>query len=62
MPRPKRRKGEKFHERVSRLVRHYIHEGYPQRQAIAIAYSIARRERGIKDKRTKRKTKRRTKR
>lgn len=55
MPRPRRRKGEKFHERVSRLVRHYIHEGYPHKQAIAIAYSVAERERRKKKKKKKRK-------
>lgn len=53
MPRPKKRKGESFQQRVSRLVSYYRHEGYPQEQAVAIAYSVARKER-----RTKRKNRR----
>lgn len=53
MPRPKKRKKESFQQRVSRFVRHYRHEGYPQEQAVAIAYSVARKER-----RTKRKSRR----
>lgn len=57
MPRPRRRKGETFKERVARLIRHYVHEGYPHKQAIAIAYSVAERERRKKKKKKKKKGK-----
>ncbi len=55
MPRPRRRKGESDQSYISRLIRHYRHEGYPQEQAIAIAYSVA--ERSKKKRRKKRKKK-----
>lgn len=40
MPRPKRKKGESIQKYRSRLIRHYIREGYPQKQAAAIAYRL----------------------
>lgn len=62
MPKPPKRKGETTQERVSRLIRHYIEEGYPQKQAIAIAYNQARKEgRKIPKKRSKRNKSRRKK-
>jgi len=54
MPRPRRRKGESESSYISRLVRHYIHEGYPRKQAIAIAYSVAKRNKRKKRRRNKR--------
>ena len=41
MPIPRKRKGEKKTEYIQRLIRHYIEEGYPQKQAIAIAINVA---------------------
>lgn len=41
MPRPQKRKKETWQEYISRLVSHYIHEGYPRKQTIAIAYRVA---------------------
>jgi len=45
MPRPKKKRGEKRSSYRQRLVRHYINEGYPKRQAVAIAYSVERKTR-----------------
>lgn len=50
MPRPRRRKGETESEYRQRLIRHYIEEGYPQKQAVAIAYDVIRREKRKKRK------------
>ena len=41
MPIPRKRKGEKKTKYIQRLIRHYIEEGYPQKQAIAIAINVA---------------------
>jgi hypothetical protein len=43
MPRPKRKKGESEAQYRQKLVRHYIDEGYPPKQAVAIAYSLMER-------------------
>lgn len=59
MPRPKKVKGESGQKRVSKLIRHYIKEGYPdgKGRAGAIAHSIARKE-GYKIPKKKSKKKR----
>lgn len=41
MPRPQKRKKETWQDYISRLIKHYIEEGYPRNQAIAIAYKVA---------------------
>ncbi len=42
MPKPRKKKGESSSEYRQKLVKHYIKEGYPQKQAVAIAYSETR--------------------
>lgn len=45
MPGPKRKKGERMEHFRSRLIRHYVKEGYPGKQAAAIAYRMTERQR-----------------
>jgi len=42
MPAPKKRKDETWDEYRNRLIKFYIAEGYPQKQAVAIAYNQVR--------------------
>lgn len=42
MPVPKPKKGEKSQAYISRLISFFRKEGYPQEQAIAMAYSSAK--------------------
>jgi len=60
MPKPRRKRGESTESYRSRLIAHYIREGYPRDQAVAIAY----RETGTgrAGRSTKRKTKRKARR
>ncbi len=57
MPRPRRRKGESEAQYRQRLVRHYIDEGYPPKQAVAIAYSVIERQKKKKKKKSRKKRK-----
>jgi len=63
MPKPRKRKGETTKSYRSRLISHYIREGYPREQAAAIAYSVTGTGRvGRKKKGTTKRTTRRTRR
>jgi len=44
MPVPKRKKNEKDAEYLRRLIKFFKKEGYPTKQAIAIAFSYLRRQ------------------
>lgn len=48
MPIPKRKKKEDINKYRSRLIEFFIKEGRPQKQAVAIAYSLAKRKKGNK--------------
>lgn len=56
MPKPKRKKGEPVSEYRSRLIRHYIKEGYPRDQAAAIAYRQTGTQRAQKTQKKKKRT------
>jgi len=53
LPKPRKRKGETWSQYRNRLVRHYIDEGYPPKQAVAIAYSQTRKMQKEKKKKKK---------
>jgi hypothetical protein len=55
MPRPRRKKGETEAQYRQRLVRHYIDEGYPPKQAVAIAYSVMERQKEKKSRKKRNK-------
>jgi len=55
MPKPRKRKGESIESYRSRLIAHYIREGYPKKQAIAIAYSLTTGKSGKKRKKRRNK-------
>lgn len=42
MPIPAKKKGESIKTYIARLTKFFVSEGYEQKQAIAIAYSIAK--------------------
>jgi len=44
MPIPRKKKYERKKHYIQRLIRHYIKEGYPQKQAVAIAINVAEKE------------------
>jgi len=44
MPIPRKKKYERKKHYIQRLIRHYIDEGYPQKQAVAIAINVAEKE------------------
>jgi len=55
MPKPRKKKDETWSQYRNRLVRHYIDEGYPPRQAVAIAYSQVRKQQAQKRQKKRRK-------
>jgi hypothetical protein len=48
MPTPKRKKGETISEWRSRIVKKEIEAGKPQKQAVAISYSITKKKKRSK--------------
>jgi len=40
MPKPRKQSDETWPQYRNRLVKHYIDEGYPPHQAVAIAYRV----------------------
>lgn len=48
MPRPRKKRDESWKSYINRLTKHYIEEGYPPKQAYAIANSIVNKMRNRK--------------